>query len=315
MIILNRISEDYKIIHYMNVSDRVIPVIIMVYDCYTDTLIFTNELDMEPNIGYYTYMPQAWKNRRVMIHHKITNELLLPLWIDGIVSISDIDKFGYIKKLFKEESNKDLQLAIHATLSEHFMDKKYGGYVDVEEGDVVIDIGFNYGVFTLRSLNNGASKVYGFEPNIDAYKISKKVYTDKNKVEVFNFAVGGKNGKVTMKQSISSLTSSTFGDVEDYKTSYDVDCINITDFMFFHKINKVDFMKIDCEGSEYEIFESIPDEMFSTIKKIHVEYHYNDGEKVKPIIDKLNRNNFEWKFDEGSNENSVIGMIYAKQKK
>lgn len=315
MIILNNISEDYKIIYYTNLSDKIIPVSIMVFDCYSETLIFTNELDMVPNIEYYTYMPQAWKNRRVMIYNKVTNELLLPLWIDGDISLSDIDKFGYIKKLFKEESNQELQLSIHATLSEHFMDKKYSGYVDVEEGDVVIDIGFNYGVFTLRSLNNGASKVYGFEPNVDAYNVSKKVYTDKNKVEIFNFAVGSENGKVIMKQSISSLTSSTFGDVEDYKKSYDVDCVKLTDFIFFHKIKKIDFLKIDCEGSEYEIFESIPDEIFSTIKKIHVEYHYNDGEKVKSIIDKLDKNNFEWRFDGNSNEYSVIGMIYAKQKK
>lgn len=315
MIVLNRISEDYKTIYYKNVSDNIVPVLIKVYDSYSDTLIFSNKLDMVPNIEYYTYMPQAWRGRRVMIYNTTTNKLLLPLWIDGTIGISDIDKFGYIKSLFKEETNSDSQLAIHATLSEHFMDKKYGGYVDVEEGDVVIDIGFNYGVFTLRSLNNGASKVYGFEPNIDAYNISKNVYSDKEKVELFNFAIGGKNGKVKMVQSISSLTSSTFGNVEDYKTSYDVDCIKITDFMFFHKIKKVDFLKVDCEGSEYEIFESIPDEIFSTIKKIHVEYHYNDGEKVKPIIDKLNRNNFEWRFDNDSNENSVIGMIYAKQKK
>jgi FkbM family methyltransferase len=260
-------------------------------------------------------MPQAWRGRRVMFHHQFTNELLLPLWIDGYVSVSEIDKFGYIKKLFEQEADSEIQLSIHATLSEHFMDKKYGGYVDVEKGDVVMDIGFNYGVFCLRALNNGASKVYGFEPNIDAYEVSKKVYIDKEKVELFNFAVGGENKKVSFRQSLSSLTSSTFGDVEDYKASYDINCIKLTDFLFFHKIKKIDFLKVDCEGSEYEIFESIPDEIFSTIKKIHVEYHYNDGKKVKPIIDKLNRNNFEWKFDGDSDEKSTIGMIYAKQKK
>jgi len=313
MIVLNRISEDFKNIYYTNISDRNIFAIIKVYDCYTDTLIFSNELEMVPNVEYYTYMPQAWKGRRVMIYDSISNNLLLPLWIDGKVYVSDIDKFGYIKKLFEEERNQDKQLSIHATLSEHFMDKKYGGYVDVEEGDVVVDIGFNYGVFCLRALNNGASKVYGFEPNIDAYEVSQKVYTDKEKVQLFNFAVSDKKGILTFKQGLSSLTSSTYGDVEDFDKSYDVECINLIDFLYYYNIDRIDFLKVDCEGAEYEIFESIPDEIFSNIKRLHVEYHYNDGEKVKSIIDKLNRNNFEWRFDGDSNENSVIGMIYAKK--
>jgi FkbM family methyltransferase len=194
------------------------------------------------------------------------------------------------------------------------MDKKYGGYVDVEEGDVVIDIGFNYGVFALRALYKGASKIIGFEPNIDVYNVCQKVYTDKDRVEVFKFAVGGKNEKLTFKVGKSSLTSSTYGDVEDFLTSYDVYSINLVDFLFFNGIEKVDFLKIDCEGSEYDIFESIPDSVLSQIKKIHVEFHYNTDRRVDTIIDKLNRNGFEWKFDGDTNENSWIGMIYAKKK-
>jgi FkbM family methyltransferase len=237
-------------------------------------------------------MPQAWKNRKLIICDKITNEILLPIWVDGKFSINDIDEYGYIQKLFRTETDPDLQMSIHATLSEHFMDKKYEDYVDVEEGDVVIDIGFNYGVFALKSLHCKASKIYGFEPNIHVYNLCNQIYTDKEKVEIFNFAVGGKNEKVTFNQGKGSLTSSTYGFVEDFETSYEVDSISLVDFIFFHNIKKINFLKIDCEGCEYEIFESIPDNIFSTIEKIHVEFHYNDGIKVKSLIDKLERNNF-----------------------
>ncbi len=315
MIVFDSISDDYKIIYYTNVSEQIIPIRIEVYECSTDTLIFTNELDVHPNVQYYTYMPQAWKNRKVLIYNRENNRLLLPLWIDGQVTINEIDKFGYIQKLFQVEKNPDLQLAIHATLSEHFMDKKYGGYVDIEEGDVVVDVGFNYGVFALRALYKGASKIIGFEPNIDLYKVCQKVYNDKERVNVFNFAVGGKNEKLTFNVGKSSLTSSTYGKVEDFLTSYEVHSINLVDFLFFNGIEKIDFLKVDCEGSEYDIFESIPDLLISKIKKIHVEFHYNTDRRVDAIINKLNRNGFEWRFDGNSNENSWIGMIYAKQKK
>lgn len=314
MIVYNYISQDYKTIYYTNISNRVIPVIIKVFECFTDTLIFSNELDMHPGFQYYTYMPQAWKNRKVLFLDRFTNELLLPLWIDGVVSIKEIDKHGYVQKLFQSESNSDLQLGIHATLSEHFIDRKYGDYVDVEKGDVVIDIGFNYGVFAIKSLYNGASKIYGFEPNNHVYEICKQVYDNHNLIEVFNFGVSDKNDKVVFRQGKSSLTSSIYGDVEDYETSYEVNTIILTDFLFFHNIDKIDFLKVDCEGSEYDIFSSIPDSILSQIKKIHVEFHYNDGVKVNQIIQKLEKNNFEWKFDYDTNLTSTIGMIYAKQK-
>lgn len=314
MITYDGISEDYKTIFYSNVSYDTIQIIVKVYEITTNTLIFTNELDIISGYQYYTYIPQAWKNRKVIICERNTDKVLLPIWIDGNISIPEVDKFGYIKKLFEVETDTDLQLSIHATLSEHFMDSKYKDYVDVEEDDVVIDIGFNYGVFAIKSLYNKASKIYGFEPSQKAYNVCKKIYTDKDKIELFNFAVGGNNGKVVFKQGKSSLTSSTYGDVEDFETSYEVDVIKLTDFLFFHKIDKIDFLKVDCEGSEYEIFDSIPDDIFSNIKKIHVEFHYNDGIKVLSLIDKLDRNNFEWTFDPDTNTNNVIGMIYAKNK-
>jgi FkbM family methyltransferase len=313
-IVFDRLSDDYKVIYYRNVSDKVLSVIIKVYECFTDTIIFSNELELDAGIQYYTYMPQAWKNRKLIIYDKITNEILLPIWVDGEFTINDVDGYGYIKKLFTIETDPHLQMSIHATLSEHFMDKKYENYVDVEEGDTVIDIGFNYGVFALKSLHNKASKIYGFEPNTHVYNLCKQIYTDREKVEIFKFAVGGKNEKVNFNQGKGSLTSSTYGLVEDFETSYVVDSISLVDFLFFHNIKKIDFLKIDCEGSEYEIFESIPDDLFSTIKKIHVEFHYNDGVKVESLIKKLERNNFEWKYDYDSNQQSVIGMIYAKKR-
>lgn len=314
MVKFDYISEDNKTIYYSNISNVIIHVVVKVYECFTNTLIFTNELELHPGFQYFTFMPQAWKNRKVLIIEKYTNKVLLPIWVDGQMSLNEVDKFGYIEKLLKIEKDVELQWAIHATLSEHFIHRGYGGYVDVEEGDVVIDIGFNFGVFCLRALNNGASKIYGFEPNVHVYGVSKQVYTDTSKVEIFNFAVGGKNEKVVFTQGRCSLTSSTYGSVDDYEYSYEIDSINLPDFLFFHQIDKIDFLKVDCEGSEYDIFESIPDDVFSKIKKIHVEFHYNDGEKVEMLIDKLNRNNFEWKFDPDTTRQNPIGMIYAKQK-
>jgi predicted RNA methylase len=41
---------------------------------------------------------------------------------------------------------------------------------------LVVDVGFNYGIFSLGALNYGASKVYGFEPNKNIYNVIKDIY-------------------------------------------------------------------------------------------------------------------------------------------
>ena len=314
MIIYRGISEDKRHVLYMNVSSETIPVRVKVYEGYTNGFIFYSDLDMTPFIEYFTYIYPTWKNRKVLIYHRETNQLLAPIIIDGDVSLGELDKFGYIKNLFNKETDFLCQSGILDVLREHHFDRQYKDYCDVEEGDIVVDIGFNYGIFSLGALYKGASKIYGLEPNKQIYNIVKELYPKQDIVSIYPFAISNKNENLTFKIGYNTLASSIVGEVGDYKESYEVKCFNFYDFLKFHNITKIDFLKIDCEGTEYDIFESIPDEFFKTIRKIHVEYHFNDGEKVLSLIDKLERNNFEWKYEYGRDRYSSIGLIFAKNK-
>jgi FkbM family methyltransferase len=314
MIIYRGISEDMKNINYSTNYVGTIPLRISVYDSYTNGFIFHSEIDITNGWNYYTYIPAAWKNRLIYIYNRNTNELLVPFVIDGLDSLENHDREWYLKKLFKSETNKSCQSGIHDVLREHLYDRQYKDIVDVEDGDVVVDIGFNYGIFSLGALNKGASKVYGFEPNKNIYNIIKDIYPDKDKVKIYNYAVSDKNEILTFHEGHNTLASSLENMVGDYKESYDVQCINFYDFVVKNNIEKIDFLKVDCEGAEYDIFENIPDEYFSTINKIHVEFHFNDGEKIKSLINKLERNNFDWQFEKNANILNKIGLIFAKKK-
>ena len=314
MIIYKGVSDDLTHIFYENVSNETIPVIVKVYESYTSGFIFYSELDLEPNVEYFTYIYPAWKNRLVLIYNRNTNELLTPFVIDGIKNLSDVDNFGYIKKLLNLEKDLFKQSGILDVLKEHHFDRQYQDYCDVEEGDIVVDIGFNYGIFSLGALYKGASKIYGLEPNLHVYNLVKNYYPEKDKVKIYNFAASDENKITKFNLGQNTLSSSLYDLVSDYYESYEVQCVNMYDFLIFNLIEKIDFLKIDCEGAEYQIFEIIPDEYFKKIKKIHVEFHFNDGQKVIPIIDKLNRNGFEWKFEYGVNINSELGLIFAKNK-
>jgi FkbM family methyltransferase len=201
---------------------------------------------------------------------------------------------------------------MHYILNEIFYQKVYNNdFVCVAENDIVFDIGFNYGIFSLGAIYKGASRIYGFEPNKNIFE-KLKYYPRQDIVKIFNCAVSDTYETLTFYEGNNTLSSSIHNNVEDFKESYNVECVNFYDFIIKNNINKIDLLKIDCEGTEYEIINSIPDEFFKTIKKMHIEFHNNDGEKVKPIINKLNQNNFEWTFEHDKNINSNIGLIFAK---
>lgn len=314
MIVYDGLSDDKMTVFYYTNSDKGFIIDVKVYEGYSNSFMFHSELYVEPGIRYYTYIPATWKDRKILFYERETKNLISPFVIDGNKSLEDYDKFGYIKKLLKVESNEIFQADINEVLREHLHDRFYENIVDVEEGDIVVDIGFNYGIFSLGALNRGASKIYAFEPNRHVYEVVSKLYPERNKVHIFNLAVSNKNEMVFFDEKHNTLSSSICSPSSENTGTYHVQAINFFEFIVKNKIEKIDLLKVDCEGAEYEIFENIPDEFFSTIKKIHVEFHANTGLEVKPIINKLERNGFDWVFEHERTEISEIGLIFAKNK-
>jgi len=307
-------SKNEKKIKYSNSTSEILPVRIDFYEGYTNSFMFSSSIDLgtDPNVYYYTYIPGRWKNMRAYFYHRDTNQLIAPFVFDGDINMKELDYENYLTKI--QSNNTPLQqLGVNDVLREHFSDRQYKDIVDVEDGDVVVDIGFNYGIFSLGAIKNGASKIYGFEPNRGVFK-KLEDYPRKDIVRIFNYAVSDKYETLTFYEGNNTLGSSIFPNVGDYKESYEVQCVNFYDFIVRNNITKIDFLKVDCEGTEYSIFESIPDEFFTTIKKIHVEFHNNFNQEVQQLIDKFERNGFEWQYEFGKDINSEIGLIFAKRR-
>jgi FkbM family methyltransferase len=154
----------------------------------------------------------------------------------------------------------------------------------VEDGDVVLDIGGNKGFFSLNSLQKGASKVYCVEPVKHSFEQIKKLLNGFNNVEFFNMAVSSDNGVINMfvdHESTASNCVTTYGNLFG-KNSNNVEVESININTLFEKINnKIDFMKIDCEGSEYDIFNTISEKNLKSVKKIVVETH---GDKIDNFV-------------------------------
>ena len=77
----------------------------------------------------------------------------------------------------------------------------------------------------------------------------------------------------------------------DERGDYDVEVIGINDLFGYLGVEKIDYLKIDCEGAEKDIFEEISKETISKINKMVIEFHSSEIKEM--ILNKLNSFGFK----------------------
>lgn len=175
-------------------------------------------------------------------------------------------------KIMLRVNSTDLMAFTHVWLL-HEYDKP--GF-EIKNDDVVIDIGAHIGLFALFSAQfckNG--KIYCFEPikeNYDLLKANLDLNNIKNVVAV-NAAVSTSTGIVTIYLNEDEAGHSMY--VTGSK-QIQVKSISLQDIFDSNRLERCNFLKIDCEGEEYEIIKSLSSPYFDKISKICIEYHFAD---------------------------------------
>lgn len=200
---------------------------------------------------------------------------------------------------------------------EIFIKKVYtNNLVDIQENDVVFDIGANIGVFSLFASTIKGTQVYAFEPHPANFKQLEENVSINNlkQINSFNYAIGLKNEKRFMfegtipgghKLSYDKSLEPSGGDIE-------VEMVSIESMMDSLQIDNIDFLKLDCEGAEGEIIKSLGAEGLKKIQKVAIEFHDNNSVlNHEEIIEYLKNANFQTnlKWD----GKSYFGYIYGKR--
>ncbi|MES1198081.1 MAG: FkbM family methyltransferase [Chitinophagaceae bacterium] len=206
----------------------------------------------------------------------------------------------------------DLNFVFHEIwIDEIYLPKGY----EINTKDVVFDIGANIGVFSLYASSKARDvKVYSFEPfpsNADYFEKNFRE-SDVNNIYFFRGAVASKSEKRKLNVSESWIKHVLNEKNEENEMYIDVECISLDEA--FCKIEKCDLLKIDCEGSEYEILYSAKPETINKINKIVGEFHNRDstdmtGKALRTFLEKngLQISNY-YNFDKES------GFFAAKRK-
>jgi len=129
---------------------------------------------------------------------------------------------------------------------------------------VFLDVGAHHGFYTLLAhklimSEGGKGEIHAFEPTDIHYGILEKNVDGLSQITLNKKAVCGTSGKRTFYENIkgkSTIEKALFRDVpssqDDIFTSIEVDCTTLDEYCTEHHINPT-FIKIDVEGSEYEV--------------------------------------------------------------
>jgi FkbM family methyltransferase len=123
---------------------------------------------------------------------------------------------------------------------------------------IIFDLGSNVGFSVIYfALKYPEARIFGFEPDlINFRKLQKNIASLKN-VQIFNLAVAGENGERDFFLYPGKTISSSFTKRLENQKAITVGAKNFDTLFSDFNIEKIDLLKIDVEGAEYEIFSSL----------------------------------------------------------
>lgn len=159
---------------------------------------------------------------------------------------------------------------------------------------VIFDVGAYIGdsaVFASDYFHNKC-RIFSFEADKENYKYCQIniLLNNMSNVSCFNIAIGNKNGTGYLQKAY--MPNDAYR-VSTKKTS-NLKCTMkpIEKVTKENRLSKIDILKMDIEGGEYEIFNSSNSYEFikSHVRFIFLEYHYDFGEKlVDNLLHKLEK--------------------------
>ena len=159
---------------------------------------------------------------------------------------------------------------------------------NLNQDSIVFDLGGYIGEWSDKIQKKYDSKIYIFEPVFKYFSDLKQTFEFKENIKIYNFGLSDKTHDTEIIHDGAS--SSVFlqdGEKEKIKL------INFKEFIQSEKIENIDLIKINIEGGEYELLDSILENNLQTkINNFQIQFHkmFDDCE--------IRRNNIREKLSE-----------------
>ena len=126
----------------------------------------------------------------------------------------------------------------------------------IKEGDVIVDLGANVGFFTRHAAEKGAI-VISIEGAPEIYSCLIENTHDLPNVHCMNAIVIGSKATSNVWSPKSSFTPT----------------VTLQEIMDIYALEKINFLKCDIEGGEYDLFSHTPQSVWDSIERVSLEPH------------------------------------------
>lgn len=157
------------------------------------------------------------------------------------------------------------------------------------ESPVVIDVGANAGFFDIILLSKvKKATIYAYEPMPANVKALQRTIEQnpaiQSSVKLFQMAVTGlplaQLDLFAAAEENSQVVASRFANFNENNTQkITVPCITLSDIIQQNQLETIDLLKLDCEGSEYDIIYHTDPALIRRVRRMVVEVHNIDEER------------------------------------
>jgi FkbM family methyltransferase len=221
---------------------------------------------------------------------------------------------------------------------------------ELRPDDIIVDVGGNIGMFVLWAAPQvPRGRIVTVEPNPAALECLR-LNVESNglwNVEVAAVAVGAKDGEMELVYNpgfeahahaatvqapwyyrgrwparISRWTAPRAANRDSgaaFNQRIVVKQLRLAAVMEEHHLDKVDYLKIDCEGGEYAAFKGMDADHWARVERVVVEYHDFGRDRHGELVKILQDNGFEvaiiraWQMRLVGLLGAQTGMIWAKR--
>uniref|UniRef100_UPI00261D43A4 FkbM family methyltransferase n=1 Tax=uncultured Aquimarina sp. TaxID=575652 RepID=UPI00261D43A4 len=301
----------------------------------------------------------------VLFKERTTNSGMVKYLVGYYVAVRDSVeiKAGYIREIYQDFINsenilfKTLNDKISAftyrkaelefLYKEIFETDTYSSYIDINEGDVIFDVGANIGIASLYfSQKEQNLNIYSFEPISKLFNILTMnlfTYAKNANFKVFNCGLGEKeetdipftfynnntiiSGQYAEEKEDLELLNTYLNNVNksDQNLKLSEFVINskeeilcqiktISSIIKEENIEKIDLLKIDVEKAELDVLNGIEENDWNKIKQIVIEVHDKES-RLEKIIKLLSEKGYKIDVEQESDLiNSKLYVVYGVKK-
>ncbi len=235
-----------------------------------------------PLYAEYIFYVQACKNYRKILRYRRAGQSLDQIELRNGITIKIVGPTQYFLDVFREIYQREA----------------YVKGIKKLPMKVIVDIGAHAGLFSLQAASLWPqAKIHAFEPAPENYSVlSQNISINHiSNISAHQMAVSTRGQEVDLfvKQQSECHTIYDMPTGGQTKDIVQVKCIDLQEILnkLLSTNDVIDFLKIDCEGCEYEIMPPAIALLGKRVKRIGLEYHLAmpewcpQSQLMQPLID------------------------------